>query len=69
MDKELKRILDEYIHNDVCVAELLADITVPENVSYEQAFETYIKAMKTVEQDKFFLQRRDEEIIELIPEL
>jgi hypothetical protein len=69
MDKELKRILDEYVHNDVCMAELLADITVPESVSYEQAFETYIKAMKTVEQDKFFLQREDEKIIELIPEL
>ena len=41
------------------MGELLSDIKVPKNTSYEEAFELYIKAMKIAEKDKFYAIKND----------
>lgn len=53
-DKEIKRILDIYNREDICIADLLANIKVPKGTSYEQAFEIYIQLLKMIENDNFY---------------
>ena len=56
---------DEYeTESDVCAAEFLAGKTVPEGVTFEEAFQAYIAMMKTIEGDRF-VQIREKEIVEL----
>lgn len=53
-EKEIKRILDIYNREDICIADLLANIKVPKGISYEQAFEIYIQLLKMIENDNFY---------------
>lgn len=53
-EKEIKRILDIYNREDICIADLLANIKVPKETSYEQAFEIYIQLLKMIENDNFY---------------
>lgn len=53
-EKEIKRILDIYNKEDICIADLLADVKVPKGISYEQAFEIYIQLLKMIEKDNFY---------------
>lgn len=53
-EKEIKRILDIYNKEDICIADLLANIEVPKRISYEQAFEIYIQLLKMIEKDNFY---------------
>ena len=59
IQKELSRIRDEYRTNDICMAELLADITVPKGITYEEAFSIYISSRKWADSDLFFINRGD----------
>lgn len=49
----LEQIKTLYLQNEVCMGELLATISTQE-LTIEQAFELYIKAMKWAEGDRFY---------------
>jgi len=51
MDELINEYLDE---SEVCMAEFLAWKKVPAGMTFEEAFETYIRVMKAVEGDKFY---------------
>ena len=53
-EKLVNDIIDIYADNDLCMAEILAGETVPACVTYEEAFEVYIEAMKRVNGDEFY---------------
>jgi len=59
IQEEISRIRDEYKANDICIAELLADITVPQGLTYEEAFSIYISSRKWADGDLFFIDRGD----------
>ena len=51
-----KELIKDYIENsEVCMAEYLASKEVPQGITFEDAFNTYINCMKQVEGDKFFV--------------
>ena len=60
MAKEL--IKDYYANSEVCMAEYLASEEVPQGMTFEDAFNTYINCMKEVEGDKFFVEKEGEMI-------
>ena len=61
----LKDLIKDYIENsEVCMAEYLASEEVPQGMTFEKAFYTYINCMKQVEGDKFFV-KKEGEMIEL----
>ena len=63
LEKIKKVYLDE---SEVCMFDLLADLEVPKEFSYEDAFDIYIMAMKWAEGDRFYtVQGEDEEPLEL----
>lgn len=45
---------EEYGKSDVCIAELLADLEVPEGMTYEEAFGIYVKMLSEIEGDAFY---------------
>jgi len=49
----LEQIQEQYHQNDICMGELLADISA-EGLSIEDAFELYIKALNWSDGDRFF---------------
>ena len=53
-EKLVNDIIDIYADNDLCMAEILADETVPDGLTYEEAFEVYIEAMKRADGDEFY---------------
>ena len=58
-------LVDDYRKNsEVCLAEYLASAPVAGGMTYEQAFDLYIKAMKEVEGDRFYV-IKEKETIEL----
>lgn len=62
-DTVFERLIDDYETNsEVCLTEYLASEPVAPGLTYEQAFELYIKAMKKVEGDKFFTIKENETI-------
>lgn len=64
----VKEMIKDYIENsEVCMAEYLASKEVPQGITFEEAFYIYIKCMKQVEGDKFFVKRAGEigEMMEL----
>ena len=53
-----KELIKDYIENsEVCMAEYLASKEVPQGITFEDAFNTYINCMKQVEGDKFFVKK------------
>ena len=61
MDRLTRKLINEYREeSEVCVAEFLAWKEVPAGMTFEEAFETYIKVMKSVEKDKFYTVKDDE---------
>lgn len=63
----LNHIKEQYKFSEVCMGELLADIPA-EGLSIEDAFELYIRCMQWVEGDKFFVEKPDEDEVELFNE-
>ena len=58
-----KNLIKDYIENsEVCMAEYLALKEVPQGMTFEDAFNTYINCMKEVEGDKFFVEKEGEMI-------
>lgn len=58
-----QEIKDTYItESEVCMAELLADLTIPAGVSFEDAFELYVALMKWSDGDEFYVVKEDERI-------
>ena len=53
-EKLVNDIIDIYADNDLCMAEILADVAVPDGLTYEEAFEVYIEAMKRADGDEFY---------------
>lgn len=49
----LEKVIEEYIHDDICIYDLLASIPA-DGLTLEEAFELYIAAMKKIEGDEFF---------------
>ena len=59
----IKDLIKDYIENsEVCMAEYLASEEVPQGMTFEDAFNTYINCMKEVEGDKFFVEKEGEMI-------
>ena len=59
----LKGLIKDYTENsEVCTAEDLASKEVPQGMTFEDAFNTYISCMKEVEGDKFFVEKEGEMI-------
>lgn len=57
-----QKIIDKYYaESEVCMAEFLAS-EFPKGLSFEEAFETYILCMKTVEGDKFYTVKENKTI-------
>ena len=62
----LNELIKEYTtDSEVCMGEFLAYKKVPQGMTFEQAFEMYIKCMNMVEGDEFFVKQENSE--ELIP--
>ena len=58
-----KNLIKDYIENsEVCMAEYLASKEVPQGMTFEEVFNTYINCMKEVEGDKFFVEKEGEMI-------
>ncbi len=61
-EQRVAELLSTYEDSEVCMAETLASEVVPAGVSYEEAFEIYIEAMKRVEGDTFYAIKDGEKI-------
>ena len=58
-----EHLLDDYqMNSEVCLAEYLANVPVAPGMTYEQAFNTYIRLMKRVEGDRFYTVKEGETI-------
>lgn len=56
-----KDLIKDYIENsEVCMAEYLASKEVPQGITFEETFNIYVKCMKQVEGDKFFVEKEGE---------
>ena len=64
---DLNTIKENYHTSNVCMGETLA-ATPAEGLSVEEAFELYIRCMQWAEGDKFFVEKLDEDEVELFNE-
>lgn len=64
---DLDKLKAIYCDSDVCMGETLA-ATPAEGLSVEEAFELYIRCMQWAEGDKFFVEKLDEDEVELFNE-
>lgn len=55
-------LINAYINNGVCMAELLAWEEVPAHTTWEDAFEIYVEMMKLMEEDQFYVIKEGETI-------
>lgn len=65
MDKQelnhvISKIRDEFWDEDVSMSDFLATTEVPAGMTFEDAFEVYIKARKWADHDHFYIHRGDE---------
>ena len=60
----IEQIKEQYHSNDVCMFELLATIPA-DGFNLEDAFKLYIEARKWADNDKFIVQRDEDDIEEL----
>ena len=64
MKETTKKIIDEYINeSEVVMGEFLAQKEVPQGMTFEEAFETYIECMEQANGDRFFAIKEGETII------
>ena len=63
LEKFYHELIEDYAFNsDVCMAEYLASTTTPPDITFEEAFLVYVRAMKEANGDGFFTIKEGEKI-------
>ena len=56
-----EKLIEEYNNDcDECISEFLASKEVPQGISFEEAFKTYIECMNKIESEEFFCVKEGE---------